>query len=685
MSQIQSRWTIACALVLAIASTSFSENVFIDLSKQFDRDAFVSGEGQGNALNEDGNWLDAASLPADYAKDSAYPTVDGLSEFLYGDLANGAADCLRVNGQSLQVPAGEYDRLQMALLSTGGFLDLGRFLTLNYVDGSSDQLELGPLAGWFDSPARYYDSFFRWVDDSGIKEILNLHLQVDDQDYIVESTGSSTEPRDDYRFVDGGGVLTYEIDFDDSIDTLTMGIDMSNNFVVGISTDFGETYEEVLNSQTMFGEDVHSGSNRKIYTVDLAPFLAQYPDKVIRVRFTDGTTNNGWGPSIWNIVFYTGQTKTYEGEPKTAFDAENAEIFVDFRTDGGSDEAKYLVDQNSVSNTSAKHRFADGSGYFIYHFDLPNDVEEAKAAINMEGDFVVSAASARSLETLVDVVPGNDRDTPYFFENSNSSDAGEYRFMDGGSYVIYTFDLPKDLTQAKLEIDMENNFVVSVGSDVSTMETALNSMDIYGKDVHDASNRKIYEIELDKYLKDNPNKYLFLMFEDGSTTDGWGPAVRRIKITSGTEAVYTSVLTAEETFASSVNGYNQASTENKGYYTADFSSFLKNNPTKELYVKFTDGSPANGWGPGIFRFVMYGGELTPRIDGSCIKGLGVIGESPTNQYPWGTTIVRRDFAVNANKTLKSVSLPTLNAEQNIYLFGATLEGGATSISEWSLY
>ncbi len=65
-------------------------------------------------------------------------------------------------------------------------------------------------------------------------------------------------------------------------------------------------WQTVLNSQALFGEDVHNEYNKGYYTVDLASVLSNNPTKEVLVRLTDGSTGDGWGPGIFWMAVYSG-------------------------------------------------------------------------------------------------------------------------------------------------------------------------------------------------------------------------------------------------------------------------------------------------------------------------------------------------------------------------------------------
>ncbi len=669
-----------------LATSGFAQNVHVDLSGQFDRDAFVTGEeGSGDPLDEDAGWIDANSLPDGFTAGEPYSADGEIPSYLFADLSNGGADSVSVNNQSLSVPVGNYAQINLALLAPSAFIDLSKNLQLNYADGSTEEVRFGPFGGMFDSPIRHFDQMVEFIDDSEVETYFDITPQQNDQDYLVEITGSANQERPDFRFVDASAELIYEFDLPDDVENATMNIDMQNNFVVELTADFGFTWNQVLNAQEMFGEDIHDGSNRDVYSVDLAPTLAELPENILWVRFTDGSPDDGWGPSIYGIDIFSGQAQEFQAEPMAALDTSNGEVHADVRTDGGENEQQYIHQLRGTQISNVGHRFADGTSQVTYRFDLPNDLSQAAAWINMEANFQVSLTNNFPLETLVQFQPGSERDQDYIVENT-AQDAGSYRFVDAESRLMYQFDLSDDVVNAELNIDMENNFVVSVGPSESELTEEFNSQEMFGEDFHDASNRDVYTLDLTPYLDGNSSNELYVLFQDGSPSDGWGPAVRNLSITTGEEPEFTSVLTATEATADSTFGYNQTNTLNKKYYNVDFTSYLENNDENEVYMRFQDPTTDDGWGPGIFRIVTYSGEVVPQTNSLVMNGLQPTGTVPENVYPWGLNLFETAYPLDASKQLEFVTLPAVSEEQEVLLFAATLvEDGGTSVQSWSLY
>jgi hypothetical protein len=62
----------------------------------------------------------------------------------------------------------------------------------------------------------------------------------------------------------------------------------------------------------MFGADIHDGSNRDYYTLDLSSVLTNNnPGREVNIRFTDASTFDGWGPSLYWMSVYRGDLKIH--------------------------------------------------------------------------------------------------------------------------------------------------------------------------------------------------------------------------------------------------------------------------------------------------------------------------------------------------------------------------------------
>ena len=117
---------------------------------------------------------------------------------------------------------------------------------------------------------------------------------------------------------------------------------------------------------------------------------------------------------------------------------------------------------------------------------------------------------------------------------------------------------------------------------------------------------------------------------------------------------------------------------NKGYYEIDLASVLQDNPEKEVFIRFTDQSTNDGWGPGIFWMAVYSGELEILSDRYVFENLKTTSGNPVNH---GVNLLHRRYTLDAQKTLNQITLPEA---EGVYLLAATLNAGDTAVSDWML-
>jgi hypothetical protein len=139
---------------------------------------------------------------------------------------------------------------------------------------------------------------------------------------------------------------------------------------------------------------------------------------------------------------------------------------------------------------------------------------------------------------------------------------------------------------------------------------------------------------------------------------------------------YTEVLNSQTMFGEDL--HNEA---NRNYYTIDLSSVLtNNNPTREVNIRFTDGTTSDGWGPSLYWMAVYSGEIEIHTDSLVFPLLKSTTGEPTLQ-PVG--LLARNYPLDASKTLTKIQLPEHPEDQTaqVYLLAATLNAGSTSGGE----
>ena len=680
--------TVIGLVMQVLAASAAAPPPYVDLNAFFDADTVL--EPNGTALSpplQDGRErIDGQTLPAAYTNQLPYVTPDGRASFWFAPLNQSSLDAVAINGQTLNVPPGRYASLDLALLAApGSFGDPFTALQFRYADGSTVTNRFGPVAGWFASPAAFEHSLFSYTDSSSVKTIVSFRADWGETEalYLADSRGNGNSGG--VRFVDGTGFALYRIPIPTDVTNATLGITVGNNFVISLAAEYADPwvsltdgYTEVANSMKLYNNFEHRAlGNLKLYEFDLQPYLARQTGELF-ILFTDATPNNGWGPFIQNISVYTGKNQVFSQTLVPPLLTNQATVYSAFLTDGGAAEKPYLYQNSGSGPSNRKHRFADGNGSLTYHFDFPDAINDAKLMVDMANNFVVSLSGPINITRYAQITPGAADENNYLIDEGGSILGGEFRFADASAYMVYQFDLPDDITTAVAQISVGNQFVIEVAAGTNgAFVTERDYVAETGDEIRDNSNLDTYSIKLDPYLTNNPAKIVQFRFSDGQPSDGWGPYLTGITIVNRTNVVkptYQTVLSSMTLFGPDIRDEI-----NKACYTIDLSPVLKtNNPQKEVYVKFTDGSTGDGWGPGVFWMAAYSGTLNVQGDRPVFNGLKAINGEPAIL---GVNVLYRRYDLDGLKALKEIVLPAQPAiEPNrVYLLAATVNPAAAEV------
>lgn len=670
---------VALSAVLLSATSLSAQPIHLNLSNLFSVDTVL--EPGGNALSDpldpERQRIDGQTLPPTYSDGHVFASADGLASFLFAPLKTSSLDALLVDGQTLAVPAGKYATASFALLSAPySYADPFTSVVFRYTDGSTSESRFGPVPGWLVSPIAFTHSFYSFTDSSGVQSLISFAADwsMEEAQYLIDSRGNGDAGG--VRFVDGNGFALYSLTLPADATEATLGITVGNNFVISLASEYSDPwvstdgYTEVANSMTIYdGFDHHALGNLKLYEFSLKPFLTNGTGQIY-LLFTDATPATGWGPYIQTIRVYTGSNRIFAEDLAPVLNTDSATLYAEFRADGGAPEVPYLYDNSGSGPSNRKHRFADGTGSLTYRFDFPDTVTDAKLAIDLANNFVVNITGPLASTRYAQATPGAPDENTFLIDAGNSALGSNFRFADASAYMIYQFDLPDDIVNATAQISVGNQFVIEVASGLSGPFVKVRDyVAETGIEVRDNSNLAVQNVDLASYLASNPQKIVRIRLSDGVPADGWGPYLTGITIVDqpDVEPEWTKVLDSMALFG--VDVHNEA---NKNYYTIDLSPVLnENNAKKEVYVRFTDGSTGDGWGPGIFWMAAYSGNLEIQSDGVVFEGLKALNGEP--QGP-GLTVVRRTYGLDVSKTLKEIVLPSANVAQDskAYLMAATL-------------
>ena len=663
--------------LLAFAAVCAHAQTPVDLSALFTVDAVLEpgGVGLDGGLDADGRRLDAATLPAGYADGTPVRTADGRALFQFAPLLQPGLDALVMDGQLIEVPEGRYMSLDLALLSTPGALGnpFGG-IEFQYTDGTIQTNRLGPVAGWFNSPTSFDHTLYRFTDSSEVQTLATFRTDFGEEEslYLMEERGNGNSGGN--RFVDGTGYVLYRFGDLGGLSEAKLGVTVGNNFVISVASAMHEPsfstegYTVVADSMVIHDGFEHRAlGNLRQYDVDLAPFLAEGTGEIY-LLLTDATPANGWGPYLQQILLYTGTTKNFEDALDPVVDAGTSTVHAMFRT-GTPAETPHLYDNQGSGPSNRGHRFADASGSITYRFDLPDAVTAASLAMDLANNFVVSLAGASETVRYANVVAATSEEAAYLVDEGGSIAGGDFRFADASAYMVYQFDLPDDVTTAFARIHVGNQFVIEAAGESGEFVVEKDWVAETGEETRDNSNLDFYTVNLTPYLADNPSRIVRLRLSDGLPFDGWGPFLKSIAIQNRAEsgdATFTTVLESQALFGEDIRNE-----WNKRYYTLDLATVLANNPQKEFYVRFTDGSTADGWGPGIFWIAVHTGPIAIETDRLVFDDLKTTLGDPAG---YGAALLYRRYPVQGDKTLTRILLPLQSATESnqVHLLAATL-------------
>jgi len=527
-------------LILGSMGTGWCQTI-IDLKPIFDADAILEsgGTGLGNALDAAGRRIDAGSLPAAYADGSTVTTQDGRAKFQFGTLKQSSLDAVMINGQVLNVPQGSYASLDLAMLSApGGFGNPFTQVELRYMDGSKQSQRLGPVAGWFNSPTAFDHTVYRFTDSSQVQIIRSFRTDFGDMEAPYVFQERGNGNAGGNRFVDGTGYVLYRIGDLGALSQAKLGITVGNNFVISLAAEFHD------------------------------------PD----VSTTEGFTVVANSMDLYGGFEHRalGNLKQYDFDVSSYLAQGTGELYILFTDATPSNGWGPFIQQISLFTGTA----------VTFEETLQPVVDNSKATIY---------ATFRAGDT--------EPEKPYLFDNSGSGPSNRgHRFADAAGSITYQFDLPDNVTTARLTVDMANNFVVSLSgpSDIvryqsmspGTPEEQTMLIDTQGS-----------ALTGDARFADG-NGYMVYQFD---LPDEVTNAFAQVHI--GNEFVIAAAAGTNGEFQVvkdwvAETGQETHDNSNLDFYFVDLAPFLTNNPSKIVQLRFTDGVTTDGWGPYLKSIVI---------------------------------------------------------------------------------
>ncbi len=194
-----------------------------------------------------------------------------------------------------------------------------------------------------------------------------------------------------------------------------------------------------------------------------------------------------------------------------------------------TDVIAYKFDTNALTNglpDSTDFTFSTRVGN-EYVIKVSNSLDSAKTE--------VLRWSAKIDTTLFEFVPnGEAPETNYLVPGFHSSNDNSHRWADGTDTIAYRFSLA-DLKallppngEPLISVHVGNEYVISVSEGVHTPTTEILRWSDTNAPVHDMSNAGWKEIPLQPYV-DAGWDSVTIFFTDGIPNDGWGPSIQHVK------------------------------------------------------------------------------------------------------------------------------------------------------------
>ena len=128
------------------------------------------------------------------------------------------------------------------------------------------------------------------------------------------------------------------------------------------------------------------------------------------------------------------------------------------------------------------------------------------------------------------------RERKYLFQDAGSTlwSRSQARMWDRHAYGIYRLELPADLKRADLELDLSNNFLVSLAPETDggpgAFQVVASALTLFRQDVRNWSNAGHYDFDLSPYLAKGPQHVVYVKLEDGTKSNDGGPALRSVAV-----------------------------------------------------------------------------------------------------------------------------------------------------------
>ncbi len=382
----------------------------------------------------------------------------------------------------------------------------------------------------------------QWNSGNGANAIADTNVTglVEDKDSsAVDGTGAYANG----RFADGNNYFIYKLS-GPKTNLFRADLRIGNNFKVGLMRSTTGAFEDVLNSQNIFNDDVYDLQNMMYQTIDVNYYL-QTTGGTVYLKVVDGSTADGWGGKCGALWFR--KIPEYQNGDTIKFkvytDKSNHTVSADFSGLGGA----VVYSGNNGQNTNI----------YPIEFTIPQNFSGHNVLYEIpvtvyNGTYNPASYTAKYLVYINNPVVGyitNNRyekdyiygwnggesgislyETSALYDNSGSAINGDNeRYADANNYFTYKFsNVEYDLS--KFKIEDSQNYRIYVSKDNSSWVELANSTNEWG---YQGGNNEINKWEREYYIRDylgTGTGDVYLKFADLSTSDGWGGVCSYVKL-----------------------------------------------------------------------------------------------------------------------------------------------------------
>ncbi len=382
----------------------------------------------------------------------------------------------------------------------------------------------------------------QWNDGNPANAIADTNISglVEDKDSsAVDGTGAYANG----RYADVNNYFIYKLTAPKT-NLFRIDLRIGNNFKVGLMRSTNGSFDEVLNSQTIFNDDIHDLKNMMYQTIDLNYFL-QTTGGTVYLKVVDGSTSDGWGGKCGALWFR--RIPEYQNGDTIRFkvytDKSNHTVSADFSGLGGS----VVYSGNNGQNTNiypieftipqnfSGHNVLYEIPVTVYNVAYSPATYTAKYLVYINNPIVGYITNNRyEKDYIYGWNAGGSgislNETSALYDDSSSAVNGDNdRYADGTAYFTYKFsNVEYDLS--KFKINTSQNYRIYISKDNSSWVEFASSTNEWG---YQGGNNQINKWEREYYIKDyigTGTGDVYLKFADLSTTDGWGGICSYVKL-----------------------------------------------------------------------------------------------------------------------------------------------------------